>query len=558
MQHRKIDAVMVEIVGNLLLSIAEEVGVVLIKSSFSSNIKERHDCSSAVFDAKGNLVAQAEHIPMHLGSMLDSIQAIITRYGYDDIHDGDMFIANDPYNGGGSHLPDIVVAAPVFADGKLIAWVANIAHHSDIGGIVPGSTSGDVTNLFQEGLRLPALRVCQNGRINQEIFEIIIENSRIHKERVGDLNAQVAANKIGIKRVIEAYEKYGEDLDLAMEDLQLYSEKSLRAGIAKIKDGTYHFADYVDDMDNLEDEVKIDVVIDVAGEDITLDFSDSSPQVPANINVTYGGLLATVFYTLKAMIGPNIASNSGIYRAFKVIAKPGTIVNALEPAPLGERMSTCQRVVEVILGAMSEAMPEQVLACSHDGGTSVNLSGTDPRTGDFFIYPEGVAGGEGAHFDRDGMGGVQVHMTNTSNQPVEVLEMENPLLVENYSLRMDSGGIGQYRGGLGIERTICMLADNVRFTGHGGRQYVPAWGLFGGGEGKTGAFYLHTKDGRVERLSSVCTGVELNKGDKIQVLTPGGGGYGNPCLRDHELILQDIEDGKVSLSEAEKSYNIKL
>ena len=557
MQGNKVDAITVEIVGNLLLSIAEEIGVALIKSSYSSNIKERHDCSSAVFDAQGNLIAQAEHIPMHLGSMLDSIQAVMARYPSTEIAEGDMFIANDPYRGGGSHLPDIVVAAPVFVEGRLIAWVANIAHHSDIGGIVPGSTSGEVTNIFQEGLRLPALRVCRNGKVMQEIFDIIIGNSRTPKERVGDLNAQVAANRIGIRRIVEAYEKYRETLETAMRDLQIYAENSLRAGIARIKDGTYRFHDYVDDMDNHEEQVKIDVVITVAGEDITLDFSGSSPQVAANINVTYGGLLATVFYTLKALIDPHIPSNSGIYRVFKVVAKPGSIINAREPGPIGERMSTCQRVVEVILGALYEVMPERVMACSHDGGTSVNLSGINPRTGDFFIYPEGVAGGEGAHAFRDGKSGVPVHMTNTSNLPVEVLEMENPLLVESYSLRTDSGGAGKFRGGQGIERTICMLADNVRFTGHGGRQFIPAWGLDGGQEGTAGSFYLHRRDGSEERLSSVCTGVQLNRGEKIQVLTPGGGGFGNPRLRSRESVLRDLEDGKISQEQAYRIYGLE-
>jgi N-methylhydantoinase B len=557
MAQTKVDAVTVEIIGNLLLSIAEEVGVVLIKSSYSSNIKERHDCSAAVFDARGNLVAQAEHIPMHLGSMLDSIQAIIARYTFGDINEGDMFIANDPYKGGGSHLPDIVVAAPVFAGDKLIAWIANIAHHSDIGGIVPGSTSGEVTNIFQEGLRLPALRVCCGGKIIEEIFDIIVGNCRTPKERIGDLNAQVAANKIGIKRMIEAYEKYKDRLESTMKDMQIYAEKSLRAGIARIKDGRYHFFDYVDDMDNWPEQIKIDVVITVHGDQIILDFSESSPQVPANINVTYGGLLTTVFYTLKALVDPHIPSNSGIFRAFKVIAKPGTIVSAIEPAPFGERMSTCQRVVEVIIGALYEVMPERVLACSHDGGTSVNLSGINPRTGDFFIYPEGIAGGEGAHAFRDGMSAVQVHMTNTSNLPVEVLEMENPLLVKSYSLRCDSGGAGKYRGGQGIERTICMLTDNVEFTGHGGRQVLPAWGLDGGGEGQLGGFYLHRANGEMTHLSSVCTRILLNKGDMIQTLTPGGGGFGSSKLRDRELIRQDIANGKVSVEAAKTIYGLE-
>lgn len=549
-----VDATTIEIVGNLLLSIAEETGVALIKSAYSSNIKERHDCSCAIFDAKGNLVAQAEHIPMHLGSMLDSIQAILGRYPRDSIMEGDMFIANDPYKGGGSHLPDIVFAAPVFADGQMIGWVANIAHHSDIGGIVPGSTSGDVTSIFQEGLRLPAVRVVREGNPIQEILEIIIGNCRTPQERIGDLNAQMAANRIGIVRMKEAYRKYGQSLIEAMMQLQDYAENSLRAAIAKIPDGTYHAVDLVDDMENLDQQICIDVVITVQGSDIILDFSQSSDQVPANINVTYGGLMATVFYTIKAMIGPHIPSNSGIYRVFKVIARPGSVVNAMEPGPIGERMSTCQRVVEAIFKAFYPVLEKNVMACSHDGGTSVNLSGVNPATGRFFVYPEGIAGGEGARWNRDGMSGVQVHMTNTSNQPIEVLEMETPLLVDAYALRKDSGGPGEFRGGLGIERRIRVLADDVRFVGHGGRQFLPAWGLAGGGAGAVGGFYRICADGREERLSSVCTSAVFNKNDVLRILTPGGGGFGDPKRRSHEAVQRDLAEEKISLQAALDIY----
>jgi N-methylhydantoinase B len=554
--NNKIDSISIEVIGNLLLSVAEEMGAALIKSSYSSNIKERRDCSAAIFDAKGNLVAQAEHIPMHLGSMLDSIAAVLKKYPVEVIREGDVFIANDPYYGGGSHLPDIVFTAPVFVDRELIMWVANIAHHSDIGGIVPGSTSGEVTTIFQEGLRIPTIRVCREGEIINEIFDIIIGNCRTRKERVGDLNAQISANNVGIKRLKEAYQRYGDQLKSAMNDLQDYAENSLRASIARIKDGIYHFTEYVDDMDNLnlKEEIVIDVVIEVKGDNITLDFSNSSPQVPGNINVTYSGLITTVFYALKALIGPQLPSNSGIYRVFKVIAKPGTIVHAIEPGPVGERMSTCQRVVEAILGAMYKAMPEKIPACSHDGGTSVNFSGVNPRNNEFFIYPEGIAGGEGALMNRDGMSGVQVHMTNTSNQPIEALETENPLLITSYSLRRDSGGAGKHRGGLGIERVFCMLADNVSFTGHGGRQRLGAWGLDGGFEGECGGFYLEKKGEAPRRLSSVCSNIVVNKGDIIRVFTPGGGGFGDPEQRDCRSILRDIEEGKISLEKAEKLY----
>ncbi|MGJ4851300.1 hydantoinase B/oxoprolinase family protein [Bacillota bacterium Meth-B3] len=559
-KRKAIDSITVEIVGNLLLSIAEEMGVALIKSSYSSNIKERKDCSTAVFDASGNLVAQAEHIPMHLGSMSDSILSIIDKFGVGNIREGDMFIANDSYNGGGSHLPDIVFAAPVFADGKLIMWVANIAHHSDIGGIVPGSTSGEVTTIFQEGLRLPPIYACRDGRIIPDIFDIIVGNCRTPAQRTGDLNAQVAANITGIKRVKEAYAKYADVLLDASSDLQDYAENALRAGIARIPEGTYHFTEYVDDPPQppADGEITIDVEITVEKGHMTLDFSRSSRQVEKNINITYGALMTTVFYALKALIGPKIPSNAGIFRVFDVIATPGTIVSSLSPAPLGERMSACQRVVEAIFGALYPAMPGRVPACSHDGGTSVNLSGINPRTNDLFIYPEGIAGGEGAFSYRDGMSGIQVHMTNTSNQPIEALEAENPILIESYSLIRDSGGAGKHRGGLGIERVFGFLADGVTFTGHGGRMRMGAWGQANGLPGAVGGFFLLSEGRAPERLPSMCDQVVVGRDDRICVRTPGGGGFGNPLERAKALVARDLDDGKVSSDQARALYGYSL
>lgn len=557
--YRKIDSITVEIIGNLLLSIAEEMGAALIKSSYSSNIKERKDCSTAVFDAKGNLVAQAEHIPMHLGSMSDSISAILAKYPSEEIRDGDMFVANDSYNGGGSHLPDIVFAAPVFEDGEIIMWVANIAHHSDIGGIVPGSTSAEVTTIYQEGLRLSPVHICRDGKVLHDIYDIITGNCRTPVQRTGDLNAQLAANLTGIRRIHEAYRKYGNLMIEAASELQDYAENALRAGIRRLRDGNYHFVEYVDDPAETppEGEITIDVEIEVKNDIMRLDFSKSSPQVERNINITYNGLITTVFYTLKALLGANIPSNAGIFRVFEVIAVPGTVVCSLAPAPLGERMSSCQRVVEAILGALAPALPNSVPACSHDGGTSVNLSGINPRNGELFIYPEGVAGGEGAFSYRDGMSGIQVHMTNTSNQPIEALEVENPLIVESYSLIPDSGGAGKHRGGLGIERVFGVLTDNVVFTGHGGRMRIPAWGQAGGHCGTVGGFYLVHGENELQHLPSMCTHVVINRGDKLIVRTPGGGGFGEPRERDLLEIQRDLDDGKISLKKAVLEYGYK-
>ncbi len=331
-----IDAVTTEIIGNLLLSIAEEIGVVITKSAYSTNIKERKDLSTAIFDAEGNLVAQAEHVPMHLGSLLGIVSEVLNNYDIDDIEPGDMFMSNDPYGGGGTHLPDITVVAPVFSNGKLICWIANLAHHSDVGGKVPGSTSGDANSIFQEGLKIPIVKLCSRNLINEDIIKFLTSNSRIPDEREGDLKAQIAANKVGIRRILETHNRYGDVLTESMKDLQTYAYTKLKAGIGKLPDGVYTFNDHMDDGGVAsQDPIPISVTIEIKGDNMTLDFKGTSKQVNGPINVTYNGLLATVFYSLKTLIDPSIPSNAGIYRAFEVVCEKGLIINAEEPAPVG-------------------------------------------------------------------------------------------------------------------------------------------------------------------------------------------------------------------------------
>ena len=554
---KKIDPIIVEIVGNLLLSIAEEMGAALIRSAYSSNIKERKDCSTAIFDTNGKMVAQAEHIPMHLGSMLGIIEEIMKKYSVDELVPGDMFIANDPYAGGGTHLPDITVAAPVFVDKKLVAWVANIAHHSDVGGKVPGSTSGDATSIFQEGIRIPIIKFCKEEQVIQDVFNFILTNCRTPQERVGDLQAQVAANKVGIQRIKEVSSKYGDRLGVCMEELQDYAEKRLRAGIAKVKNGNYSFIDYMDNDGITKDPVPITVNITVEDNFMKLDFTGTSPQVLGPINVTKNGLLATVFYSLKALIDPEIPSNAGIYRAFEVTAPEGLIINSVAPAPVGERIDTCQRVVDVIFGAMSQAIPNRVIAACNSAVTTATFSGVDPRTNQFFVYLETIGGGSGASYNQDGMSGVQVHMTNTSNLPVEALEIEYPLMVRQYSLRTNSGGAGKFRGGLGIQRDIQILSEDVTFSGLSDRQEIAPWGLFEGKEGGCGAYYS-VKGDNVEKLGSKCSNIALKKGDYISVLTPGAGGYGDPIERDPQLVLNDLIERKISKEKADELYGVVI
>ncbi len=552
-----IDPVIIEIVGNLFQSIAEEMGFVLIRSAYSSNIKERRDCSTAVFDSEGKMVAQAEHIPMHLGSMLTIIEEVFKKYPKDTLKKGDMFIANDPYTGGGTHLPDITVAAPVFSGNKLIAWVANIAHHSDVGGKVPGSTSGDAVSIFQEGIRIPPVKFCEEGIIIKEIRDIILINCRTPWERTGDLNAQVAANKAGIRRLLGAYKKYGDNFEIYMDGLLNYTEKRLKAGVKKVKNGVYNFKDYMDDDGVANKRIPIEVSIIVKNDHISFDFSKSSKQVDGPINLTMNGLLATVFFSLKALIDPDIPSNFGIYKVFDIIAPKGLILNSVTPAPVGERIDTGMRVVDVIMGAMAEAIPHRVIAACNSSCTTATFSGIDPRTNEFFVYLETIGGGLGASRDLDGVNGVQVHLTNTSNLPIEALEIEYPLMVERYSLIKDSGGAGKHRGGLGIRRNIRTLAENITFSSLADRQEIAPWGLKKGKPGRGGAYYRITPEESI-KLGSKISDVKLNKGDIISVQTPGSGGYGDPREREREAVIRDIVEGKISRESAEKDYKIKI
>lgn len=552
------DAVTLEIISNRLLSVAEEMGAVLIRTAYSTNIKERRDCSTAVFDAQGQMIAQAELIPMHLGSLLGAVEAILVKYP--DMQDGDMFITNDPYSGGGTHLPDITMVSPVFVENRLAGFVANIAHHADVGGKVPGSTSGDATSIFQEGTRIPLVPIAKAGQIQQEIIDFIMLNSRTPAEREGDLGAQIAANRTGARRLCEVIAQYEiGDYFTIIAALLDYAERLMRANIAALPNGTYEFTDYLDDDGiNLGVSVPIHITVTIVDDQATIDFTGSSKQVSGPINVPLNGTLATLFYCFKALVGSEIPSNHGIYRALNVIAPEGSIINCTPPAPVGERIDTCQRIADTFFGAMAAAAPERVIAASNSSVTTATFSGIHPASNNFYVYLETVAGGSGAHANGDGLSGVQVHMTNTSNLPVEALEREYPLLVKRYAFRIDSGGAGKYRGGLGIQRDICVLHNGVTFSGLADRQRHAPWGIAGGQAGATGTYLLKRTDGSTQILSSKASGILLGAEDVISVQTPGSGGYGHPSERNVNFILRDIAEGKVSQEAAVKDYGIIL
>jgi N-methylhydantoinase B len=534
------DRITLEVIGSALLSIAEEMGQALIKSSYSSNIKERQDCSTAIFNVRGDVIAQAEHIPMHLGSLIMIVQEILKRYPASVLREGDTFIGNDPYTGGSTHLPDITVASPVFFEGALAGFVANIAHHAD-------GSGGETRTIYDEGLRIPPIRIAEAGVLREDLMELLLLNFRLPRERRGDFRAQFAANRIGAERLAELLERYGRaTCEAAMDELLAYGERKIRAALKHIPVGVYTFDDWMDDDGAGGAAVPIRVTVTVADDQITLDWTGTGPQVPGDINVVYLALVATVYYALKALLDPTIPANGGFYRAIRVVAPPGTIVNAQPPAPVAWRTQTCQRIADVVFGALAPALPDRVIAATNGANSAWVFSGTDPRSGQYYVYLETLAGGSGARAGKDGLDAVQVHITNTSNLPVECLEMEYPLLVEEYALVPDSGGPGRYRGGLGLRRTIRIRGGEATFLGTLDRARFAPWGLFGGREGGTGSLMLNQGTPAERRLPPKLAGLRLVEGDAVTIVTPGAGGYGPPPDRDDVSVTRDVAEGKVS------------
>jgi N-methylhydantoinase B len=517
-----VDRITLEVIGAGLLAIAEEMGTALIRASYSSNIKERWDCSTAVFDRDGQVIAQAEHIPMHLGSLLGIVQEILRRHPVAVLAPGDVFAANDPYTGGGTHLPDITLASPVFVDGDLLGFVASIAHHAD-------RTGERIRTVYDEGLRITPIRLVEAGRVREDVMELILANFALPDQRRGDFRAQIAANRLGERRLAELCGRHGvAAVQEASDAFMRYGERKIRAAIRQIPPGVYRFTDHLDGDGVTPGPIPIAVAVEVDGEAIRLDFAGSGPQCAGDINVVRLALLATVYYALKAILDPTIPANGGFYRAITVDAPAGSIVNALPPAPVGWRTQTCQRIADVIFGALAQALPDRVPAAGNGANSAWVFSGVHPGTGRYYVYLETLAGGAGATARARGLDAVQVHVTNTSNLPVECLEMEYPLLVEDYALVEGSGGRGRFRGGHGLRRTIEILGHEARLLASLERAEIPPWGLQGGQPGGTAALILNPGTATEQRLPPKVWGYPLRPGDRVSIITPAGGGFGPP------------------------------
>ncbi|HSA80194.1 MAG TPA: hydantoinase B/oxoprolinase family protein [Geminicoccaceae bacterium] len=542
-----LDPITLEILANALRSVTDETFAALMRSAYSTNIKERHDHSTTIMDRRGRLVVQAhQSLPIHLASMWGLMEALLAKYPEDQIQDGDLFVANDPFVAGGTHLPDVNMAMPVFADGALTAYVCNIAHHADIGGARPGSMAGGMSEIFQEGLRIPVVKLFRRGELQQDLLDLLLLNVRVPEERRGDYFAQIAASRLGARRLAEVIGTRGRVVvEAAFEQIIARTERRMREAIRALPDGNYRFRDVMDG-DGLEAfDIPIAVEVTVSGDRIGFDFAGTSPQVPGSINVTLNATVAAVGYAVKALLDPEVPNNQGMLDVLEVTAAPGTLVNAVFPAPVSSRAHTSQRIIDVVLGALAPALPERAVAAANGANSMAVFAGTDPQSGRPFVYLETLGGGMGGRPMKDGKDGVQVGITNTSNLPVEAIELEYPLLVEEYSLIPDSGGAGTYRGGLGLRRVVRPLAPCL-FNGVGERFRHRPWGLFGGQPGGSGQFLIVEADGTRRRIHDKPGEIRLGPEQALVVETPGAGGYGPPTRRSAEALAEDRASGKFS------------
>jgi N-methylhydantoinase B len=540
------DPIELEIFKNLYHSIAEEMGAALRRTAFSPNIKERRDYSCAVFDRQAEVIAMGDHMPVHLGSIPKSVQAAISDC---ELTPGDIVMLNDPFRGG-THLPDITLVAPVHVrkgSRKPVAggrrpvggsrkpdfYVASRAHHADVGGAYSGSM-GLCREIYQEGFRIPPVKIVRGGRIDHDVLALLLNNVRTPKEREGDLGAQIAACHTGRTRLQELCSRYGlERAQRAGRDLLDYSEEMMRAFLATVPAGKYSAEDFLDNDGISEQPVKIAVSVLVQNlhprvrprRTVTVDFSGSDAQVQGSINAVEAITYSACFYVFRCLLAEDIPATAGLMRPIQVIAPEGTVVNARPPAAVaGGNVETSQRIVDVLLRALAQAIPNRIPAAASGTMNNLTIGGIDPRSGQPFAYYETIAGGMGARPSKDGVSGVHTHMTNSLNTPAEALEHAYPLRVRRYSLRSGSGGEGKYRGGDGIVREIEVLTD-AEVTLLADRRSRGPYGLAGGHEGAHGKAEVVRLDGSVEQLPGKFN-IRLRAGERIRIQTPGGGGWG--------------------------------
>ncbi len=517
------DPITLEVLRNALEAVAQEMGAVLKLTSFSPNIKERMDASCAIFDPQANLVAQAEHVPVHLGSMMRAVGPILADTG--PLDSGDVIVVNDPFIAG-AHLPDITLLAPVHFEGVCVAYVATRAHHSDVGGMEPGSMPGSSTSVYQEGIIIPPIRLYRGGMLQADVQRMILANVRTPDERRGDLNAQLAALRVGAARLEEIAQRYGRDtLQHGLAAIMDYTERRMLRRLAELPAGVYEAEDRMDDDGTGPDPVVVKVRAEVSAERLVLDFAGSSPQRPGNVNAVAPMTQSACFFAVKLLLDPTLPANAGVLRRLEVRIPTGCFLDAKAPAAVcAANTETTQRVADTVLRAFAAIAPDRIPAASQGTMNLVSIGGHDPRTGKPYTYIETICGGQGGRPRGPGMDGVQVNMTNTMNTPIEALEISYPLRVEAYELRDGSGGDGRHRGGQGVVRALRVLGHQARVSLQTERRRFAPYGLCGGDDGALGRNSL--RSGGVERPLPAKGSVTVGGDDVVRIETPGGGGWG--------------------------------
>jgi N-methylhydantoinase B len=549
-----IDPIEFEVLRYALVAIADEMCVALAKSAYSTNIKTRLDLSCAILDRLGRVVGQSTAQPCHISAMNIIVPTAIKRYGIENLAEGDQLVVNDPYQGG-VHLNDVVVLAPILVDGLVEGFVANLAHHVDVGGSAPGSLAA-FEEVYQEGLIFPIVKIAEGGRLHPDVFKLIMANIRSKRETAGDFRAQVAANNLGIRRMHELFEKYGlrKVRDFA-EELLAYTERRAREEFRGLPNGVYEAEEFLDD-DGLTDEpIRLRARIVIEEGQVSFDMTGSDSQRRSPMNSTYTQTHAACAYVLRCLIDADVPTNDGFYRLVAVNAPEGSVTNARPPVGVAGGWEVSLRLCDVLFKALGTGMPERVPAGCKAMVCHVVFGGIDPRNGQYYAFLETVAGGHGGRAGLDGPDAVQTHHQNTQNAPVEEVEIWYPVLTLNYGLIPDSDGAGEYRGGLGVLRDYTFRNHEAVFTVLADRRKFGPFGLLGGSRGRVARYTLTTADGELRYLPSKTT-FKVHPGDVVTYETCGGGGYGDPLDRNPELVRLDVIEQKVTISRAREAYGV--
>jgi len=548
------DPVTMQVIRYGLEAIADDMGHNLVRMGRTTIVKEIMDINCAVLDSKGGILAQAHLCPLMMFSLPATAANMIEHV--ERFEEGDVIICNDPYLGG-QHLLDMQFFSPVLLDGELIAFVANIAHQLDMGGAVPGGVAGGLTEIYQEGLRVPFVKLYRRGEEDPQIFDLISRNIRIPEKTIEDFRAQAATTVGGVRRMKELVAKYGLETFCECTAMLLdYGEKMVRQAIQAMPDGDYTGVDYVDDDGYSDEPLKVQVNIHIRGDGIKVDFDGTSRQARGNINCPLSCTQAGVFYTMVGIVDPYMVINSGTFRPILVESEEGLITNPLPPGAVTARSQTMTKITEAMLKAMSQVVPDRVVSGSHGQACTCSFNGIHPQTGKRFSYIEIQGGGAGARSRKDGPDGQDLHLGRFMNTPVEAAEIEHPVMIERYGFIPDSGGAGKYRGGLSLRRDIRFLTD-VSWARYSDRQKFSPQGIFGGKEGTKGELILNpgTPEERKQKSKGVS---ELKAGDLLSIRLPGSGGYGPPWERNPEIVRWDVVNGKVSLESARRDYLVVL